>query len=596
MPQVSFVKALGPNDPGSDLDEQNAAEANPALWQHVFAADRTEKPDNRFSPADKQKRVHWQEEKKNRATKPRMRPYVEVPLPPKQWPRTPSAGPGTNRPNGYPTNKLKSNSSNTKDPNPSTQPIQPKPFNKEFTREGEKKENVPVILKRQPNVQKSDFVMKDDPRVPNQGPERTLKQNPPKSKFTTEMRRRFTASEIYQRILNAEVTVPLGGLLAVSPEIERTLSNETKVRSVAVTQPTERDFDREMADAFPSIHQEQDSEPSDEDIGDRPSCTEGAEVEGRAGWSSPDTSRVFTAQGSAERNRKDSPPISPTASFILRVGHIDGVVAMVDSGAEMNMITPRLAEELRNYYAEDDRGRDYKMKNVSGVVENLQGKFDRIPCAVGGASFEETFFVGGPWNSHFSAILGQTFLQNNACQLIWNHGGDNRHVIMKMHPNGDFNGNSITVRLVKDPHVRKRRPASIGVAQIHFSDLSEQSDEEIIRGPDFEHSLNEENSMRRELDQETIQHTEDEFSVGDSDEENIWGDTSSTETEQESQPTTGHTSMTDGEARSTTKPELTWKDHGIRQVNVSQFETIILPTAQNLNLDSIYNSAINDLR
>lgn len=598
-PRVAFAKVLGPDEADSDGYKQEPMGANPALWQNVFAADRVEKPErraSRFNPIDQQKRIHWQDKRGNQSVKPRMRPYVEVSPPPKQWPKSPNAGPGIDNSNTSPIEQSKTIAPSMKDLNQGTQPARPRPFNKETRQQVEPGEKGPVILKRQPNIQKSDFIMRSDPRVPNPGPEKTLSRNPPKSRFTTAIRKRFEAKEVYDRILNAAVTVPLGELLAVSPEMERTLSNETKVHSVPVTQPTDQDFDGEMVDAFPSIYYEQDQELSDDGGRYEFPGAEYTEMEEEDEFFTPFTTQAFIAQGDVERNRKGSPPISPTVSFSLQIGHLDGVVAMVDSGAEMNMVTPELAEELRNHYAEDEQGRQYRMKNVSGVVENLQGKFDRIPCAVGGATFEETFFVGGPWNSNFSAILGQTFLQNNACQLSWNHEGSNRHVIMRMQPNGDPDRGTINVRLNKDYQGRMRFPAQANMAQIEFHNPPDASDEDIAIGPDFQNGSSSSNSTNLDADQETIQHTEDELSAEASDEDDIWGDASSTEPEQDSYPATGQTSMTSEGIEAKGKLVPIREDHETAIVNISQFETIVLPTGQNSKLDIIYNTAVNDLR
>jgi len=48
-PLVSFAQVLGPDDVESDYNEQETVSANPALWQHVFAADRVEKPERRMN-------------------------------------------------------------------------------------------------------------------------------------------------------------------------------------------------------------------------------------------------------------------------------------------------------------------------------------------------------------------------------------------------------------------------------------------------------------------------------------------------------------------------------------------------------------------
>src|ERR1700733_8417237 len=76
--QVAYAEIWEPEESDYYDYESDIPEANPALWQHVFAADRTEKPKTRFDPMHKEKRPQGQ----NRV---RPTPYVEVPPIPKQW-------------------------------------------------------------------------------------------------------------------------------------------------------------------------------------------------------------------------------------------------------------------------------------------------------------------------------------------------------------------------------------------------------------------------------------------------------------------------------------------------------------------------------
>jgi hypothetical protein len=115
-------------------------------------------------------------------------------------------------------------------------------------------EKAPVILKWQPNIQKSDFVMKGDPRAPNPGPEKILPRSPPRNKFTTNMRQRYKTEEVYQKVLGTDVTLPLGELLAACPEIEKTLSSETRLCTVPVTHMSPQDKDEDMAEAFANAY------------------------------------------------------------------------------------------------------------------------------------------------------------------------------------------------------------------------------------------------------------------------------------------------------------------------------------------------------
>ena len=86
---TAFAKIYDPTD-YSDCYESDV-EASPALWQHVYAADCTQKSHSRVNPIDKQKQVHWQNTKHDDTKsdklkpKPKLTPYVEVPPHPKQW-------------------------------------------------------------------------------------------------------------------------------------------------------------------------------------------------------------------------------------------------------------------------------------------------------------------------------------------------------------------------------------------------------------------------------------------------------------------------------------------------------------------------------
>jgi len=318
-------------------------------------------------------------------------------------------------------------------------------------------------------VKKTDFVVKDDPRIPNPGPQPTLPRNPAKSKFTTTMRQNYESHDIYQRVLGSDVTLCLGELLAVCPEIEKNLASETRLRTMPVTQINYGD---EAVEVFTYLYQ--DPEPCDNNYEhETPSAYGQQEYNGDWEFVHPDRRPLFQAPALRKGNPRvlSNGVISSTGSFLVTIGDQEGIMAMVDSGAEMNMVTPQLAERLRDNFAEDESGKRYQMKNVSGVVAPLRGLFNNIPVAFGGHRFDSTFFIGEPWNSHFQAIIGQTFLQQFACELIWNNGGDPNRMTLKAYPRGDKSEDPIIVRLIKhNPKERHSTTASIGAAEYYPGD------------------------------------------------------------------------------------------------------------------------------
>ena len=248
------------------------------------------------------------------------------------------------------------------------------------------------------------------------------------------MREHFKTNDVYQKVLGTNVTLPLGELLAACPDIEKTLSTETKLRTVPITHAANRNRDEDMqvdmGEAFTvacAYGYDLNSEPEIEEV---TIPYDESEEE------TPYPAAVYFAQDQSDYRGKRTKAISSTGTLMVRIGHVDGIVAMVDSGAEMNMVTPPLAEELRNRFAEDDQGKQLRMKNVSGDVTELKGCFKDIPLWIGGAKVKETFFEAQHWGSNFDVILGQTFLRNNACKMTWNDG----FMTMILHPSGRRTG------------------------------------------------------------------------------------------------------------------------------------------------------------
>jgi gag-polyprotein putative aspartyl protease len=579
-PQVSYVEAFEPEDSEQENmgSESDAMAANPAMWQHVFVADRTKKPNPRFNPIDREKRVHWKNEQKEaRTASSKQIPYVD--LPPsghrsnvqKNFTEIPSIRPPTTEPRKEGPEKAQDNrgrfeilkptytgdQKNSQRTKPDHLPVQDDPV---------------VDLKAQPNIRKSDFIMRQDSQ-PNASPPKILPKSPPKNRFTTTMRQQHTSGDIYHKVLGTGITLPLGELLAVCPEIEKTLSADTRLRTVPVTHAKSGDYDEEMAEAFANVSPH---ETRFEEIYEEDDCS--AYACGNSAQRSPDTS---TAKNRNKGHHYKNDVISPTGSFVIKIGNRD-VVAMVDSGAEMNMITPGLAEEFRNHFAEDETGKKYKMKNVSGVVSQLNGRFNDIPVGVGGHHLNTTFFVGDPWDSYFEAILGQTFLQSFACDLTWSDT-DCNHIHMRIHPTGSRHDDAISVRLVKHgTRDRKARAAHASVAQAYSSDS-----DDVSGNPDDRNSIPEEPQGGARERSQTIGIPYEEDIEMDSGSETPYSD-------EPSEPSPDEDSFDDGYASSASEGESE-NDNRCRPRTAASAE-IGVQGIGNPQLEIEFNNAVNDLR
>src|SRR3984885_14329439 len=452
--QVSYAHVIDSCDLDSDgydteIDHVGSA---PAMWQHVFTADRSQvnKTSARFNLINKEKHVHWKNNPREVRPNPNLSPYVDVPYPPEKLEKVPEPkGNMYSPPNSTSTSRIPSKILKCLPENEMIDIDRNDP-SREL-----KKVPPAVILKDQPNIKKSDFTIQaDNPITPNNGPTKILHRNPPKAKYMTSMRERHNADDIYNRVLDTTVSLPLSEFLAACPGVEKAIASETRLHSVPVTQVTARELDEEVMEAYVEAFQDTNHQEVDpyfeEDITVNASRAGAREDEP---W---------------DPNQRPLPPkkaVESTGSCKISIGGYE-VTAMVDSGAEMNMVTPRLAERLRDEFAEDESGKRIRMKNVSGTITYLKGRFNDIPTVIGGMLLNETYFVGEAWNSHFEAILGQSFLSNNGCELRWDKEEPN-YDILRLYPGGDKDRDPISVRLQKNTEHRMRgNAARVSVAEI----------------------------------------------------------------------------------------------------------------------------------
>jgi hypothetical protein len=327
-----------------------------------------------------------------------------------------------------------------------------------------RRDNPPNPVKNKPDTIHPKFIMQDDPRTPNPGPVRIIR-NLPRSKFTTGMRERCDTKEVYNKVLLTDVTLPLGEFLAVCPEIEKSLSSDTRLRTVPVTQANSKDLEGTPMEMYTQAHSPEDS---DIDPSEYESIPESLGYYYRHKPYKDQQIGLGAVIRKKYRNG-ESEDIASTGTFPMAIGDVDDIRAVVDSGAGVGVVTPQLAAGLEITYAQDHSGKDFSLKNVSGRVDRLKGKFNNLPVIIGGLRFDETFFIGEDWNSHFDVILGQTFLRRYKCDLCWNGNTDERGnelITLHLFPNGDRDRRPLVVNL-ETQYIRPRHMAKVqmGIAE-----------------------------------------------------------------------------------------------------------------------------------
>jgi hypothetical protein len=454
-------------------------ELGPAIWQDVFSADRTENVKTRFDPMTQEKRG---QPKSERRGFPKSQPYVDLPPVPKQWGTTQrTLAEKQNKPTEAIGDPVKEIEIDEPRKSPHTAPPRilkrPNPYTREeLGQTANDPSSMPAKntydFKPQPNIRKSDFAVKGDPRLNHPIPAQ-VGRSPPKSTFTTNLRQKVNTRDVYEKVLSTDVTLPLGELLAVCPGVEKTFSDDTRLRTVPVTVVKAGEREDAPAVAYSEALQ------TFKDDQDNPIQDDNAITVFTQSSHLPNTGYPVSQLDPTTGNRNDPTRIdvASTGSLTMKIGH-RVAVAMVDSGAEMNMITPELAEELRDYFAEDEAGAKFSMRNASGDVRPIRAKFNSVPCNIGGVDFDETFFVGDSWNSYFDIILGQSFLWNQNCRLEWDKNSGRSHI--RMHRNGKENEPAIIFRLMKhrDRYHRERAAQVNGIETYHNNDEADEIREE----------------------------------------------------------------------------------------------------------------------
>jgi hypothetical protein len=565
--QVTFAEAVEPDSAEYDSDDE-ALDASPSLWHHAMTAERTEKVPERSSPLPQKKSVSWSDEKKYQDKRVRMRPYVELPAPTRRDGRVKTVTGSNAIPIRTPANRdsvppLKANTDNTDERVPKLPTAPPKPFKASAKPPPAiplaAKENTPSLMRPKNEIQKSDFVIQGDPRVPFQGPERILPRSAPKAKFRSKLGNQADVGAIYKRVLGTGITLPLGDLIAVSAELGRSLADDVRVRSIPVTKATPRDEDEEMIDVFPVSHQDSDasdaeSEKSGPDETHKEVDEPGMKYEDQL----PRT--VYVASSEPSPSPNPGAAVSSAGCFSFELGNMGRVIALVDTGAEMNVVTRDIAHDLRQHFAEDNSGRDYRLRGVSGQIHNLHAKFNDVPCALGGFTLRQTFFESDDWKSHFQVILGQPFLRAYVADMSWKNDEEKPYIEMTLYVDGYKEGRSTTVRLSKR---NKKGKESVPQMAMALSSTPEQmgsenegSETQIQEIPPYESSDSDETVTRRH----EVAHVPERI-------------------------------RSDAETESDPEPERPWM--GAIEAMRRRYR---LPTTRDKGLPEMFNDAMNDLR
>lgn len=273
-------------------------------------------------------------------------------------------------------------------------PNHPRPFGRESSHPVEKSNQEG---ERRRNNSKFDNIP-GPPRIPMEYPEKRMTSQPARPKLTTLLRERYTNSSTYINMLETPVNLTLGELLSLSPEMEKSINAETRLRSPTV--PPEP----QIMPRASMIEYEYD------EFGNPSVSVMNAKVNDSEDWGYPTTHQPFDEILSDDENSSDDEDFVASGVCYIRIGQFENIRAMVDTGAEVNLINTTLAEKLRKRYP--TMGTYTSVKNISGSSTQMKGRFAKIPISVGKITHKEALFIANNWNSTYDIVLGAPFMKH----------------------------------------------------------------------------------------------------------------------------------------------------------------------------------------
>ncbi|SJL12003.1 uncharacterized protein ARMOST_15419 [Armillaria ostoyae] len=192
--------------------------------------------------------------------------------------------------------------------------------------------------------------------------------------------KKFEADSLMRSTLNAPVTVPMGELMACSPELRKRIIRELQYRSVRIAEPTETGSSHYLDVT--------DSEPA------------------KVNLVRMDPIRVQ--------------PITRAPLIIISVNlGIGGrqliVKAIVDSGSEINIVCQTVARELNKQYPITPL-REIRCSDANGNEGTLHGQFNNVYIYQASIVTNAVFFVGS-YNVGFQLLLGRPWIRGNLVSM-----------------------------------------------------------------------------------------------------------------------------------------------------------------------------------
>ncbi|THV01745.1 hypothetical protein K435DRAFT_853437 [Dendrothele bispora CBS 962.96] len=301
---------------------------------------------------------------------------------PKARPRTDDQAkstrtPSSNRP-PVPTPPQEPSTSTQRPPQlPAQKPIEVVPPNHPINREEGWKASKPSNNKGK-EKEKEDVSMRDVTGKPG-----------PSYHFTSTLSEKTDANEICNKIFDTQISIPIGHLIGVSPQLQKFVTEQTRTKREYKSKPAEYSYN------FESNYGVEEEEyepvyPSNVGVGN------------------------FEELPSFLVKYSNAVTTNPEKFYAMVTGKmevtINGVslTAMIDSGSELNLISRDVPDRVG--LPIDFEGMKWMLRGVNGGPERLRGVVTDVPMMIGKHKFPHHHFVSNTQLESQDIILGQPFI------------------------------------------------------------------------------------------------------------------------------------------------------------------------------------------
>ncbi|THU81528.1 hypothetical protein K435DRAFT_873242 [Dendrothele bispora CBS 962.96] len=262
---------------------------------------------------------------------------------------------------------------------PSQKPIDVAPPNNPINREEGWRASKPSNNK---GKEKEDVAMKDLKDIKD-----INRKQGPSYHFTSTLSEKVNTDLLFNKIIETEISIPIGQLLGTSPELQKMVTDATR---------TKREYRAKTAECSYTSNCVFEEEEDD------------AHISGNIGVGNIEELPSFLVRYSnAIASNADKFYGMVTGKMDVTINGVS-LTAMIDSGSELNLMGKDVPDRIG--LPIDFEGMKWTLRGISGGPERLKGVVTDVPLMIGKHEFSHHHFIANYPLENQDIILGQPFL------------------------------------------------------------------------------------------------------------------------------------------------------------------------------------------